>query len=181
MPWLTPALPTFSPAAHPYLTIRPLAPLEAGPLQAVFQGLSERSRRLRYHTPLVALRPAMVRHLTDVDPRRHVALVAALGGRPVGIGRWLRDPQRPAEAEVAVEVIDRRLRMATRTPIAREAARRAVLADIKTLVAYIDPTNTPARAWARSLGASADPADPDQVRVAAAALAPRLPHHHPAA
>ena len=29
MPWLTPALPAFSPATHPYLTIRPLAPLEA--------------------------------------------------------------------------------------------------------------------------------------------------------
>ena len=94
MPWLTPALPAFSPATHPYLTIRPLAPLEAGPLQAVFQGLSAKSRQLRYHTPVSVLRPAMLRHLTDVDPGRHVAVVATFGGRPVGIGRWLRDPLR---------------------------------------------------------------------------------------
>ena len=107
MPWLTPALPAFSPATHPYLTIRPLAPLEAGPLQAVFQGLSAKSRQLRYHTPVSVLRPAMLRHLTDVDPGRHVAVVATFGGRPVGIGRWLRDPLRPTEAELAVEVIDR--------------------------------------------------------------------------
>ena len=154
MPWLTPALPAFSPATHPYLTIRPLAPLEAGPLQAVFQGLSAKSRQLRYHTPVSVLRPAMLRHLTDVDPGRHVAVVATFGGRPVGIGRWLRDPLRPTEAE---------------------------LAGVDTLVAHIDSANTAARGWARALGAAPHPDDPEQVRIAAAALAPDIPRHHPAA
>ena len=181
MPWLTPALPAFSPATHPYLTIRPLAPLEAGPLQAVFQGLSTKSRQLRYHTPVSVLRPAMLRHLTDVDPGRHVAVVATFGGRPVGIGRWLRDPLRPTEAELAVEVIDRCHGLGIGTALAAEAARLAVHAGVDTLVAHIDSANTAARGWARVLGAAPHPDDPEQVRIAAAALAPDIPRHHPAA
>lgn len=181
MPWFAPAFPAFSPTAHPYLTIRPLAPQEAGPLQAVFQDLSARSRQLRYHTPLAALRPAMVRHLTDVDPSRHVALVATLGGRPVGIGRWLRDPFRPTEAELAVEIIDRWHGAGIGTAIAAEAARHASRAGVQTFVAHIDPVNSAARAWARALGATPNPDDPDQVRLAVSALAPGLPRHHPAA
>ncbi len=181
MPWFAPAYPAFSPTAHPYLTIRPLAPQEAGPLHAVFQDLSARSRQLRYHTPLTVLRPAMVRHLTDVNPSRHVALVATLGRRPVGIGRWLRDPLRPAQAELAVEIIDRWHGAGIGTAVAAEAARWALRAGVETFVANIDPANSAAKAWARTLGATPSPDDPDQVQLAVSAIAHGLPRHHPAA
>jgi GNAT superfamily N-acetyltransferase len=92
----------------PLIRIRPLAHGEDEPLHAVFAGLSQRSRYLRYHSPLPRLTAPMRRLLTDVDGHRHVALVAELPRRsgwiPLGIGRMIATGDRVAE--VAFEVVD---------------------------------------------------------------------------
>ncbi|MGE3284537.1 MAG: N-acetyltransferase family protein [Pseudonocardia sp.] len=75
-------------------------------VDAVFAGLSERSRYLRFHVPVPRLTAAVRRHLHDVDGRRHAGVVAevrgVLGARPVGIGRIVGAAGEPVELAVAV-------------------------------------------------------------------------------
>ena len=93
---------------RPTIRIRPLSRGEIAPVITVFAGMSARSRYLRFHGPTPRLTPAMHRRLTDVDGRRHLALVAEVaspnGWTPVGIGRVIATGDR--EAEVAFEVAD---------------------------------------------------------------------------
>lgn len=91
---------TSSGTAH----LRPLLPGETEPLQAVFAAMSPESRRARYLQPIHALTPRMVRALTAVDGRRHVAWLATVRGIPAGIGRYVR--VEPGVAEIAFEVAD---------------------------------------------------------------------------
>jgi len=80
------------------VALRPLRRGETEPLEAVFDGMSLDSRAQRYFTPMTRLPSAMVAALADVDGDHHVAWVAVLGGRPVGVGRYLLD-----DAGVTVE------------------------------------------------------------------------------
>jgi len=84
--------------------LRPLHHGETAPLEAVFAGMSGAARELRYLTGLRSLPGPMVTALTDVDGHRHVAWTAVLGGRPVGIARYLLEE--PGVAEIAFEVVD---------------------------------------------------------------------------
>jgi acetyltransferase len=71
--------------------------------------LSSGSRRERFLAPKSALSPAELRYLTEVDGRDHVAIVAVLEDDPAtlaGVTRYVRDPERPAEADVAFVVAD---------------------------------------------------------------------------
>ncbi|MGE0295779.1 N-acetyltransferase family protein [Pseudonocardia sp.] len=77
-------------------------------VDAVFAGLSERSRYLRFHAPAPRLTAAVRRHLHDVDGRHHAGLVAevrgVLGTRAVGISRIIGGAG--DRAELAVAVVD---------------------------------------------------------------------------
>jgi GNAT superfamily N-acetyltransferase len=88
--------------------IRPLARGEEAVLQHVFDGLSPQSRYLRYHTAMPRLPATYRRALTEVDGRRHVALVAEWPGPSgwvaVGLGRLVALGE--ARAELALEVVD---------------------------------------------------------------------------
>jgi GNAT superfamily N-acetyltransferase len=87
--------------------IRPLEDGETGPVLAVFAGLRARSRELRFMTPKPRLSSADLCHLTHVDGRDRVALVAELpDGRPIGIARFVRDQSEVGSADVAVAVVD---------------------------------------------------------------------------
>lgn len=87
--------------------IRPLEDGETGPVLAVFDGLSARSRELRFMAPKVRLTATDLCHLTYVDGVDRVALVAELpDGEPIGIARFVRDEDDSGAADVAVEVVD---------------------------------------------------------------------------
>jgi GNAT superfamily N-acetyltransferase len=92
----------------PRIRIRPLARGEAEPVRMVFAGMSQRSRYLRFHSPLPKLTAPMERLLTDVDGRRHIALVAEVasmcGWTPLGIGHIFATGD--GVAEMAFEVVD---------------------------------------------------------------------------
>jgi GNAT superfamily N-acetyltransferase len=94
-----------SPGRSPTVTVRELRPGETEVLDAVFAGLSDRSRYLRFHGATPRLRSAVRRHLAAVDGRRHIA-VAAFGpdGEPVGIARLIAVGLR--DVELAIEVVD---------------------------------------------------------------------------
>lgn len=89
----------------PAVRLRPVPPGAAGPIvDAVFGGLSARSRYLRFHSPIPRLGAPLRRHLTDLDGRRRSAIVAEVGDTPVGLVE-LADVGDGA-AEVAVAVVD---------------------------------------------------------------------------
>src|SRR3954469_6537729 len=73
-------------------------------VDAVFDGLSDHSRYLRFHAPMPRLTKSFRDHLTDLDGDRHAAVVAEVVGEPVGIARLVRAG--PGSAEVAVAVVD---------------------------------------------------------------------------
>ena len=73
----------------------------------VFRGLSERSRRLRFHGSKPRLREPELEQLVDVGccGREAVAAVEIATGRTIGIARFVRDAS-GSEAEIAFEVVD---------------------------------------------------------------------------
>lgn len=74
----------------------------------VFEGLSEESRRLRYHGSKPRLREGEVDQLIDVGccGREAVAAIDLVSGKVVGMARFVRDERDPRVAEVAFEVVD---------------------------------------------------------------------------
>src|SRR4051812_1673019 len=90
------------------VTVRPIAPEDAEPLREAFDRLSERSRYRRFFTPMPHLGDRLLRYLTEVDHHDHEALVAndAQTGVGVGVARFVRLADRPADAEAAVTVAD---------------------------------------------------------------------------
>ena len=92
------------------VALRPLTPDNGAAVDAVFAGLSSRSRYLRFHTPVPRLTAAMRAALLDLDGHDRVALVAEVrrpglrARHPVGIARMYRTG--PGEAELAVAVVD---------------------------------------------------------------------------
>jgi RimJ/RimL family protein N-acetyltransferase len=73
-----------------------------------FARLSARSRRMRFLGTKTTLSAAELRYFTDVDHYDHEAL-GALGpadGRGVGIARYIRDPDDPRAAEIALTIAD---------------------------------------------------------------------------
>ena len=88
---------------------RELSAIGVGPVvDAVFAGLSERSRYLRFHAPVPQLSGPLRRRLTDLDGRHRAALVAeavdGCGVTPIGIVR-LADVG-AGSADVAIAVVD---------------------------------------------------------------------------
>jgi len=77
-------------------------------VQEVFEGLSEESRRLRYHGSKPRLQEAEVDQLIDVGccGREAVAAIDLVSGKVVGMARFVRDVRDPRVAEVAFEVVD---------------------------------------------------------------------------
>lgn len=93
--------------SDPAIRLRRLVRGESAPVLDVFRGLSERSRRLRFHGPKPRLGDAELEQLVDLgrSGREAVAAVDVATGRTVGIGRLARGSD-DAEAEVAFAVVD---------------------------------------------------------------------------
>ena len=93
----------------PRTRLRPMTPADGVALDAVFAGLSARSREQRFHGDLPRLAGAARTALLAIDGVHHVGVVAeahvAGAWQPIGIGRYVVDPS-GEEAEVAFEVVD---------------------------------------------------------------------------
>ena len=118
------------------LTIRPLRHADVETVEAVFERLGDRSRRLRFNGAKPRLSDAELAHLATVDVARHV-LVAYLEGDdgPVGIARLVRDG---TSAELAFEVADEHHRLGIGFVLTEELladARAAGIMEVTSLVA----------------------------------------------
>ena len=130
--------------------LRPLRRGETEPLEAVFDGMSLDSRALRYFTPMTRLPSAMVAALADVDGDQHVAWVAVLGGRPVGVGRYLLDDA--GVAEVAFEVADTSRGVGIGTMLLDAVTTVAAARGVRRVRASVLPGNQPSRRMVARLG-----------------------------
>jgi GNAT superfamily N-acetyltransferase len=91
----------------PGVAVRPLGRNEAAPVLEVFAGMSAHSRRMRFLTAVPVLTDSLLERLTDVDHDAHGCWVATVGTEAVGLGRYVRLPDAPGAAEVALDVVDR--------------------------------------------------------------------------
>ena len=125
----------------PPVRIRELRRGEYHPVDAVFAGLSPRSRYLRFHTGMPHLPNAVREALVAVDGVRHVALVAERdpGAEPIGIARLIATS--PDRAELAIAVIDAWHRRGVGRQLLDELLQRAVKAGYRELTAVVLPHN----------------------------------------
>ena len=136
--------------------IRPIRPDDKAMLARGMAALSPRSARLRFLAPKSHLTLAELRYLTEVDDIDHYALVAVLAEDPsslAGVGRWVRDAERPADAEVAVVVADCLQGQGLGTALGVALADAARARGVARFTATMLPENTAAqRLFARITG-----------------------------
>jgi len=128
------------PKHGPTLLVRPLRHGDVGTVLAVFERLSEQSRRARFNGPKPCLNASELRQLASVDQTRHV-LVAYVEGdpEPVAIARLVRDGR---SAEIAFAVADEHQQRGIGSALAAELvadARAAGVGEITALVASDNP------------------------------------------
>lgn len=87
------------------LTLRPVVAADADAMQAFVVALGGATRRFRFHGTVNGCAPGLLRQLTDVDGRRHVAFVACAGEAIVGEARFFASAD-GRDAEFAIAVAD---------------------------------------------------------------------------
>jgi GNAT superfamily N-acetyltransferase len=90
------------------VVVRPVRGTDKRLLAEGFRRLSAESVQRRFLVPQDHLTVGMLRYLTEIDHHDHEAIGAIdpRTGEGVGVARFIRDPERPSSAEVAVTVVD---------------------------------------------------------------------------
>jgi GNAT superfamily N-acetyltransferase len=134
------------------IVVRALVPEDRALVAAAFDRLSDRSRFLRFFSPLPRLPKRTLDRLMDVDHVGHVALVAVHDEACIGVVRYVVDRDDPTIADLAITVIDahqgRGLGRALIETIRDVAAARGV----ERLSLDIHPENRVMMGLVRSLG-----------------------------
>jgi RimJ/RimL family protein N-acetyltransferase len=121
--------------------LRLLEPGDRGAVLEIFAGLGPRSRELRFLTPKPRLTSADLRQLTEVDQYDHVAVLAVSHGRPIGVARFVREPENPDSADVAVAVVDDWQDRGVGTMLTAELVRRALEVGVRRFTMAMAPDN----------------------------------------
>ena len=135
------------------LLLRPIGSDDRDQVAALFARLSPESRYRRFLSPKPKLTPQELERLTNVDHTNHEAIAAVdpRDGSIVGVGRYVRDPDRPIRADLAIEVADELQNMGIGTTLARRLVHRARANGVARLTATTLWENRPARALLRRL------------------------------
>ena len=91
------------------LRLRFIVPSDKTLLTSGLSRLSPQSRAQRFLVPKSRLTEEELRYLTEVDGEDHVAIVAVHEDDPArlaGVGRFIRDPREPDQAEMAITICD---------------------------------------------------------------------------
>lgn len=138
---------------------RPIRPEDKGRLAEGMRKLSPQSRYRRFFRSVDHLTASELRYLTEVDFVDHFAWIAVLAdevGQPaVGVGRWIRDQERPELAEVAVTVGDAYQNKGLGRTILYLLARSAIEGGVRAFRAYALGSNDAMLAILRDSGATA--------------------------
>ena len=145
-------MPAARPLSAPFpVTVRAIAPGDREALARAFRRLSPASRHRRFLMPKSSLSTAELDDLTDVDHRRHEAILAVDGhGRIIGMARYA--PLAALEADFAIVVADEAQGRGLGTSIAYRLLAAAAANGLTRLRASTLADNHPARALLRRLG-----------------------------
>lgn len=117
--------------------LRPLGPSDRAAIRALLEGLSPRSRYLRFATPLPDVPATLVDRLARCDGERQVAWGAEVGGELIGMARLVRHAGDPGAAEFALTVADAHQRRGVGRRLLRHLARAAPRLGITRLSYYV--------------------------------------------
>jgi RimJ/RimL family protein N-acetyltransferase len=136
------------------VALRPLRRADRDSQAALFARLSPESRRRRFLTPKPRLSAADLDHLSDVGHPGHEARAAIdeRDGTIVGISRYVVHSERPAVAEVAIEVADDFQNHGIGAALAERTLSDARANGMRTLTATALWENRAARALLRRFG-----------------------------
>lgn len=123
--------------------IRPIGPDDKPLVKAFYHELSDRSRRFRFLVPTADISDKDLEYLTDIDHRRHEALIALDPelAHALGVARYVRLPGNREAAEVAVVVADDWHRRGLGTALLEQLTRRARENGIARYTAVVSPDN----------------------------------------
>ena len=121
-----------------------------------FARLSARSRRMRFLGTKTTLSAAELRYVTDVDHHDHEALgaLSPADGWGVGIARYIRDPDDPHAAEIAVTVVDDWQGRGLGTELVARLSGRARSEGIRRFTALVADDNVAVARMLRNTSAS---------------------------
>jgi GNAT superfamily N-acetyltransferase len=148
----TPPAPPAEPAQAAALGFRPLGPADGLLVADALEGLSARSRQMRFAAPMPTLSDRLVRYLSAPDGRRHVAWGAFAGGRLAAMGRFVRLADDPTNAEVALTVTDRWQGRGLGPTLLRRLAEAASELGVERFAFTVSGDNRPAQKMLGRLG-----------------------------
>jgi RimJ/RimL family protein N-acetyltransferase len=138
---------------HPEISVRLLRPTDKAALLDLFARLGERSRMRRFLAPKPSLSAKEVAYLTEVDGRRHAALVAVgRDGAFVGVARYACAPGETEVADVAFAVADAWQGRGIGTALGALLVEHARVNGITRLQATTLPENGPSRRLLSRMG-----------------------------
>jgi len=134
------------------LRVRVLEPSDIHRLADLYDGLSPRSRFLRFMSPIHRVPDSALEHLASIDHDRHEALGAFDRGGLVASAHWFRPQHNPRWAELAIEVTDHYQRRGVGSRLLRLLGQRARAQGIVEFGATLLAENTGAIALLRATG-----------------------------
>ena len=120
-------------------------------VRAVFAGLSDESRFLRFHTGVSQVPTSWWPRLARVEPGRVDTVLAWVGERPVGHGQWHLTGT--ATAELSLAVVDAWQRRGVGTALVDHLTATAVASGIARFSCWVHPENSAVRGMLRVRGA----------------------------
>lgn len=125
-------------------------------LEAGLQRLSPESRYFRFGRPVARFSSAELRYLTEVDQVSHVAWGAWDPGAPgapgIGVARFVRAPEDPSRAEIALTVVDSHQRRGLGTLFLVLLWRLALARGVRTFTGDVLAANAPMLGILEQLG-----------------------------
>jgi RimJ/RimL family protein N-acetyltransferase len=136
------------------ILVAPLHVDDRGRFLGALDRISPESAYQRFMTPVERFSESQLRYLLEVDHRDHEALMAVdeESGEAIGVGRFVRLPDRPEVAEAAVIVIDDWQGHGVGKALSGLLADRARELDITRFEALLLVDNQPMMALLESLG-----------------------------
>jgi RimJ/RimL family protein N-acetyltransferase len=137
------------------VVLRPIEPADREELARGMERLSPESRYRRFFSASSRLSEAELRYLTEVDHHDHEAIVAVEPdtGEGIGVARFIRSPQDPELAELAVAVTDDWQGRGVGTALLHRLCERAREEGVRRFSASILAENRPMLELAEELGA----------------------------
>lgn len=136
--------------------IRPVLPEDKARLLDGFERLSEQTRYRRFMSHIHKLSEQQIVYFTEIDYRDHFAWAAFLDEPTypaIGVARYVRTPEDPEAAELAVVVVDDHQRRGVGRLLLEQLTQSAIDNEIKYFRGQLLADNRPAIDGLRKIGA----------------------------